>query len=223
MFSLGLLLLLSLVLDKSGQNVSILSSEDRILTYLDSDSITKDILVGVYNRPMTPQFKSLLHLSLNNLLISSEVMASINPNNSVDLQQAADSIQQENEELLNLLETQQERDKFKEDYALLSTEIANAVNLKYDTEFVGGLVASADVKESIASLLSMNEIQKPLRVHSFNTLIHRFLGVLELSGLDPMSKYPGDDIDFSKKYWSNMLKMYSSSNRKFLGTDTALS
>ena len=98
---------------------------------------------------MTPQFKSLLHLSLKNLLISSEVMASINPNNSVDLQQAADSIQQENEELLNLLETQQERDKFKEDYALLSTEIANAVNLKYDTEFVGGLVASADVKESI--------------------------------------------------------------------------
>ena len=140
MFSLGLLLLLSLVLDKSGQNVSIPSLEDRILTYLNSDSITKDILVGVYNRPMTPQFKSLLHLSLNNLLISSEVMASINPNNSVDLQQAADSIQQENEELLNLLETQQERDKFKEDYALLSTEIA--------------------------SLLSMNEIQKPLRVHS---------------------------------------------------------
>ena len=37
-----------------------------------------------------------------------------------------------------------------------------------------------------------------------------------------MSKYPGDEIDFSKKYWSNMLKMYSSSNRKFLGTDTAL-
>ena len=105
MFSLGLLLLLSLVLDKSGQNVSIPSLEDRILTYLNSDSITKDILVGVYNRPMTPQFKSLLHLSLNNLLISSEVMASINHNNSVDLQQAADSIQQENEELLNLLET----------------------------------------------------------------------------------------------------------------------
>ena len=106
MFSLGLLLLLSLVFDKSGQNDPIPSLEDRILIYLNSDSITKDILVGVYNRPMTPQFKSLLHLSLNNLLISSEVMASINPNNSVDLQQAADSIQQENEELLNLLESQ---------------------------------------------------------------------------------------------------------------------
>ena len=96
MFSLGLLLLLSLVLDKSGKNVSIPSLEDRILTYSNSDSITKDILVGVYNRPMTPQFKSLLHLSLNNLLLSSEVMASINPNNPVDLQQGADSIQQEN-------------------------------------------------------------------------------------------------------------------------------
>ena len=86
MFSLGLLLLLSLVFDKSGQNDSIPSLEDRILTYLDSNITTKDILVGVYNGPMTPQFKSLLHLSLNNLLIFSEVMASINPNNSVGLQ-----------------------------------------------------------------------------------------------------------------------------------------
>ena len=47
--------------------------------------LQKGILVEVYNRPM--------HLSLNNLLLSSEVMASINPNNPVDLQQAADSIQ----------------------------------------------------------------------------------------------------------------------------------
>ena len=55
-----------------------------------------------------------------------------------------------------------------------------------------------------------------------NTLIHRFLGVLELSGAETMSLYPGDDIDFSDKYWSNMLKIYSDTDRTFLGTDTAL-
>ena len=76
--------------------------------------------------------------------------------------------------------------------------------------------------EPIASLLSLNEIQSPLRVHSLNTLIHRFLGVLELSGLETMNQYPGDDIDFSKKYWSNMLNIYSATDRTFLGTDTAL-
>ena len=128
MYSLGLLLLLFIAFDNSSQDETIESLEDRILTHLNSDSTTKDILTGIYNRPMTPQFKSLLHLSLNNLLISSEVMASINPNNSVGLQQAADNIQQENEELLNLLGTQQERDKYKQDYFSLSNEIANAVN-----------------------------------------------------------------------------------------------
>ena len=133
MFSLGLLLVLSLAFDKSGQNDPIVSLEDRILTHSNSDSTTKDILTGIYNRPMTPQFRSLLHLSLNNLLISNEVLVSPNPNGSASLQQAADNIQQENEELLNLLGTQQERDKFKQDYSLLSNEIANAVNQKYDT------------------------------------------------------------------------------------------
>ena len=158
MFSLGLLLLPYLAFDKSGQNDPIVSLEDRILTHLNSDSTTKDILTGIYNRPMTPQFRSLLHLSLNNLLISNEVLASPNPNGSAGLQQAADNIQREKEELLNLLDTQQERDKFKQDYSSLSNEIANAVNQKYDTQFEGGLVASANVKESIVSLLSMNEI-----------------------------------------------------------------
>ena len=37
-----------------------------------------------------------------------------------------------------------------------------------------------------------------------------------------MNQYPGDDIDFSRKYWRNMLKIYSATDRSFLGTDTAL-
>ena len=143
MFSLGLLLLLSLAFDKSGQNDPIVSLEDRILTHLNNDPTTKDILTGIYNRPMTPQFRSLLHLSLNNLLISNEVLASTDPNGSSGLQQAADNIQQENEKLLNLLGSQQERDKYKQEYTSLSNEIANIINQKYDTQFEEGLVATA--------------------------------------------------------------------------------
>ena len=111
MFSLSLLLLLSLASDNSGQEENIESLEDRILSNLNADPTTKDILTGIYNRPMTPQFKGLLHLSLNNLLISNEVLASADPEGSSGLQQAADNIQKENEELLNLLGSQQERDK----------------------------------------------------------------------------------------------------------------
>ena len=98
--------------DNSGQDETIESLEDRILTHLKSDSTTKEILTGICNRPMTPQFRSLLHLSLNNLLISNEVLASTDPDGSPGLQQAADNIQQENEKLLNLLGSQQERDKY---------------------------------------------------------------------------------------------------------------
>ena len=83
-------------------------------------------------------------------------------------------------------------------------------------------MANFTVTESIASLLTLDEIQTPLRVHSFNTLIHKFLGVLELSGLDTMSQYPGDNIDFSRQYWGNLLKIYGATDRSFLGTDTAL-
>ena len=187
MYSLGLLLLLFMAFDNSGQDETIESLEDRILTHLNSDSTTKDILTGIYNRPMTPQFRSLLHLSLNNLLISNEVLASTDPDGSSGLQQAADNIQQENEKLLNLLGSQQERDKYKQEYASLSNEIATAVNQKYDTQFEGGFVATANVKESIASLLTLNEVHSPLRFHTFNTLLQRFLGVLELSGLETMS------------------------------------
>ena len=99
MYSLGLLLLLCMAFDSSGQD-DIISLEDRIKAHLNSDPTTKQILAGIYDQSMTPQFKSLLHLSLNNLLISSEVFASTKPEGSSGLPQAADNIQQENEKLL---------------------------------------------------------------------------------------------------------------------------
>ena len=126
----------------------------------------------------------MLHLSLNNLLISSEVFASTKPEGASGLPQAANNIQQENEKLKNLLSTEQERQKCKEEYNSLSSEIVTAVNQEYNTQFEGGFVAKDTVRESIASLLTLDEVHSPLRVHTFNTLLHRFLGVLELSGLD---------------------------------------
>ena len=48
------------------------------------------------------------------------------------------------------------------------------------------------------------------------------MGVLEFSETETMSLYPGDEIGFSSQYWSNLLKIYSDTDRTFLGTDTAL-
>ena len=127
MYSLGLLLLFCMALVSSNQE-DIISLEDRIKAHLNSNPTTKQILAGIYDQPMTPQFKSLLHLSLNYLLISNEVFASTEPQDSLGLPQAADNIQQENEKLPNLLGTQEERKECKDEYASLSSEIAAAVN-----------------------------------------------------------------------------------------------
>ena len=80
MNSLGLFLLFCIALDSSNQE-EIITLEERIKTHLNEDPTTKQILAGIYSQPdfVTPQFKSLLHLSLNNLLISNEVFASTDP------------------------------------------------------------------------------------------------------------------------------------------------
>ena len=129
MLLLNLLVLLSLVSDNSGQEETTLESlEDRIKDHLDADPTTKNILAEIYNRPMTDQFKGVLHLSLNNLLVSNEILASTKPEDSPGLQQAPDYIQRENQDMLAHLETPEKRDKYKNDNATLSNEIAAAVD-----------------------------------------------------------------------------------------------
>ena len=89
---------------------------ERVKTYLDSDPTTVSILERIYSRPMTPQFKGLLHLSLNNLLVSNEVLASTSPDGSPGLKQAPDSVQKENLEMLTYLDNEDKREQYKTDY-----------------------------------------------------------------------------------------------------------
>ena len=60
---------------------------ERVKTNLDSNPTTINILEGIYSRPLTPQFKGFLHLSLNNLLVSTEILASTSPDDSPGLKQ----------------------------------------------------------------------------------------------------------------------------------------
>ena len=141
MDSLGLLLFFCMAFDCSNQD-EIVTLEDKIKTHLNEDPITKQLLAGIYSQEdfVTPQFKTLLHLSLNNLLISNEIYASTDPEGSLGLPQAGDNIQQENEMLLNLLNTEDDRSQFKDEYASLTSEIASAVDHKYGTQFTGDIL-----------------------------------------------------------------------------------
>ena len=82
---------------------------DRIQDYLDFDPTTKNILDRIYKRPITDQFKGLLHLSLNNLLVSNEILASSKPEDSPGLKQTPDFIQRENQEMLNHLDSEEKK------------------------------------------------------------------------------------------------------------------
>ena len=123
------LVLCSLVSGYFGQEETIPETlGNRIKAYLDSDPTTKTILEGIYNRPMTDQFKGLLHLSLNNLLVSNEILASTTPEDSQGFRQAPDFILKENQEMLNHFDSEEKREKYISDYEILSNEIAAELN-----------------------------------------------------------------------------------------------
>ena len=62
-------------------------------------------------------------------------------------------------------------------YRTLSFNIAAKIDLPFEIQFKGGKL-TADPKDSLASLLILEESVFPLRKHTVNTVISRFLGVL---------------------------------------------
>ena len=94
MLLLNILILCSLVSNNFEENeTTSVTLEGRLKEHLDSDPTTKHILEEVYKKPMTIQFKGLLHLSLNYLLVSNEILASPNPEDSPGLNQVPEFIQ----------------------------------------------------------------------------------------------------------------------------------
>ena len=66
--------------------------------YLESDSITSTILTSIYSQNFTEEVINLLHLSLNNLLVTSSLFASSdldNYANKFTMNKAPDAIQSE--------------------------------------------------------------------------------------------------------------------------------
>ena len=117
MDSLSFLLIFWIAYGCSNQD-PLVPLDERINTHLAQDPTTTELLTKIFSQEgfVTPQFKTMLHLSLNNLLISNEIYASTDPQTSVSLPQVADNVQQENEVILNVLSSDEERDQFKEEY-----------------------------------------------------------------------------------------------------------
>ena len=113
---------------------------EKVKTYLDSDPTTVSVIERVYSKPMTPQFKGLLHLSLNKLLVSSEVLASTSPHGSIGLKQAPDFVQKENLEMLTHLDSEDKKEQYKTEN--LSNEMVAKIDIFFETQFIGGKLTS---------------------------------------------------------------------------------
>ena len=72
---------------------------------------------------------------------------------------------------------------FQNAYKAKGNEIGSLINTKFGTYYSGGkfVSKSSQEKESLASLLSLDEILSPFRRQTFHTLLSRFLGILELA------------------------------------------
>ena len=80
------------------QDRTILPLNEGLKQYLESDSITSTILTSIYSQNFTEEVINLLHLSLNNLLVTSSLFASSdldNYANKFTMYKAPDAIQSE--------------------------------------------------------------------------------------------------------------------------------
>ena len=144
------LILCFLTLKSYGQEeVNLRSQGDRIKDHLERDPTTLNILGQVYAEPLTPEMRNLLHLSLNNLLISSEILTSTDPSNhaTFPLPQVPDFIQRENEEILDQPGSDESRTEYQTEYKTLSSNIAALIDIPFETTFKGGRLTKSDLGE----------------------------------------------------------------------------
>ena len=112
--------------------------------YLQSDTYTTEILTSIIQLGLSDELKSILHLSLNNLLITSSVFASTNVenySNKFALNQSPDIIQQELK--TRVLHEQLDSTGIKEFqrlYRAKSNSLGEVINAKFGTDYNGGFL-----------------------------------------------------------------------------------
>ena len=135
-----------------------------------------------------------MHLSLNNLLISSELFAS----NAYSFPKAQDFIQLEIEDILGALEDNQTSIDYKTEYKLISSDIATLIDMPFGTQFKRGHFTEPAQVESLTNLLPDEELISPFRKNTVHTLLSRYLGTLEVAEADVIDLFVEDRVHFNK-------------------------
>ena len=121
---------------------TILPLNEGLKQHLESDSVTSTILASIYSQNFSEEVINLLHLSMNNFLITSSLFASSdleNYANEYTLPKAPDAIQSEVEsKLVHLRLPAQDVKDFQSAYRAKGDEIGNLINNKFRTSYNRG-------------------------------------------------------------------------------------
>ena len=132
--------------DTSQQDRTILPLDEGLKHCLESDSITSTILTSIYSQNFSGEVINLLHLSLNNLLVTSSLFASSdldNYANKFTMNRAPDAIQSEVEtKLVHLRLPADDVFALQNAYKDKGYEIGSLMNTKFGTYYSGGKFVS---------------------------------------------------------------------------------
>ena len=159
-----------------------------------------------------------MHLLFNQLLVVRQLFS----HEKVQLQAMPQFPQLEFDRILASLNSSEEKSAFQLEQDINKAEIADSINLAFDTNYEGGGLIRPGQNEALATVLPDEEVLSPLRIGTVNTLVSQFLGTLMLSESKVFGVFSEDKISFSKEYWAQILRAYPADNRKYLGKFNAL-
>ena len=97
--------------------------------FLQDDEITLKIVKEFFKLKFNPELRTLMHLSLNQLLVSRQLLGHGRDN----LQKMPEFPQLEYDKILHTLETSEKQEAFKQELEQISAEIACYINLPFET------------------------------------------------------------------------------------------
>ena len=169
--------------------------------FLQEDEITLKIVEEFEKLRFNPELKALMHLLLNQLLVSRQLFGHGREN----LQKMPQFPQLEYERNLETLSSPEKQEAFKLEPEMINTEIASSINVAFETTYTGGDKVIKGEVESLDSILPTEEVISPLRVGTINTLVSQLLGTLMMADTDAFAIFSEDKISFSKDHWMQIL------------------
>ena len=129
-------------------------------SHIRKDSITRILVEDLFKADISPPLRNMLHLSLNSLVLTNEILASSMSQNdklNFEVPQAKDVLQSELSTVFSRVDGNS-RTLMREDYERRLTFIKSMVNPSFGTNFERDYLASKGNKERLLDKFNLDKI-----------------------------------------------------------------